>query len=304
MFSLELRNTLPPPPGLSPSIADTTYLFSSLSMQDLSNTDLEYLKAKETPPECLVCSSLLKLCDKLFTSKQKVLACLVDTFNLVQKESICRVKIEKERDDARNEKNVTEELAGPYRKIRALLVEVKKKEKIVSDLLMENKELTRNRIFLEKLVSQVQKELIAKNEALADLEKKERVCLECIEKDGEVKAKALTVLELQEAVQGFSAKMNEVYRVAAEKEILTQKVLAFAEILSILPEVNGRELRMSIHRQICEIETDFIELPPTQQNFENLKDKFLQLPYLLKPIFDLTKQFEKTIVELRKIIFS
>lgn len=304
MFSLELRNTLPPPPGLSPSIADTTYLFSALSMQDLSNTDLEYLKAKEIPPDCLNCTNLLKLCDKLFTSKQKVLACLVDTFNLVQKESISRVKMEKELDDVKNEKNVTEELAGPYRKIRALLVEVKKKEKIISDLLMENKELTKNRIYLEKLVSQVQKELILKGEALADMERKEKVCIECLEKDVEIKAKAQSIGELQETVQGFSVKVNEVYRVAAEKEILTQKVLAFAEILSILPEVNGRELRMSIHRQICEIETDFIELPPTQQNFENLKEKFLQLPYLLKPIFDLTKQFEKTIVELKKIMFS
>jgi hypothetical protein len=212
--------------------------------------------------------------------------------------------MEKELDDVKNEKNVTEELAGPYRKIRALLVEVKKKEKIISDLLMENKELTKNRIYLEKLVSQVQKELILKGEALADLERKEKVCIECLEKDVEIKAKAQSIGELQETVQGFSVKVNEVYRVAAEKEILTQKVLAFAEILSILPEVNGRELRMSIHRQICEIETDFIELPPTQQNFENLKEKFLQLPYLLKPIFDLTKQFEKTIVELKKIMFS
>jgi hypothetical protein len=76
------------------------------------------------------------------------------------------------------------------------------------------------------------------------------------------------------------------------------------ELVKKIPDKNGRELRISIHKQICEIETDFIELTANQENFERIKAKYLKLPYLLKPIFDLTKQYEKSVFEFKKILYD
>jgi hypothetical protein len=302
MFSLELRNTLPAPPGLSSSIADATSLFSALCMEELSKVDGDYFKSKEKPSECLKCNQTSSLCDKLFSHKQKVLSCLVDTFNLVQKESVNRIRAEKELEELKNEKIISEEMSGPYRKIRTLMVEIKKKEKIVNDLILENRELCKNRVYVEKLSNQLRKEIALKNDEL--LEEKNKKCKECFEKEKEIKGKVGKINELQENLQVLNCKVNELFRVSAEKEILTQKIISFAEIINLLPDINGRELRMSIHKQICDIETDFIELSPNQQSFETIKEKYLQLPYLLKPIFDLTKQFEKSISELRKLFCS
>ena len=58
-------------------------------------------------------------------------------------------------------------------------------------------------------------------------------------------------------------------------------------------EQNGRELRSAVHRKICEIEADFLDLGLQDEKVKIIMDKFLELPYLLKPLFDLLKDYEK-----------
>lgn len=293
MFSLELSKTLPPPPGFSISIADASYLFSSLAVSEFQKTDEEFLKFKEKMNECSKCSVLVKICDKMFAHKQKALACLLDTFNIIQRETVLRLKTVSELEELKNSKNADGDLAGPYKKIKALGVELKKKDKILSDLMLENRELTKNRINVEKLLIQMQKDAVAKADIIKKLEK----CEKCEEK-------GQTVKEMELSIQFLTMKVNEGSKVTVEQEVVAQKLMGVAEVLNFIPDVNGRDLRMSIHRKICEIETDFIELAPNHDSFETIKAKYLQLPYLLKPIFDLTKQYEKYLVELKKIIYS
>lgn len=300
MFSLELNKTVPPPPGISGSVAEASSLFSSLAVSEFQKTDEEFMKIKEKVNECSKCSVLVRVCDKMFAHKQKTLVCLLDTFNIIQKESVLRLRTQGELDELRNLKGLNEELSGPYKKIKALNVELKKKEKILSDLMLENRELTKNRINVEKLLIQMQKDVIAKAETIKKMEK----CEKCEEKDEEIRSKGKNIKELQESIQFLTVKLSENFKLGAEHEMALQKIENFAFVLNFIPEVNGRDLRMSIHRKICEIETDFIELAPNVESFETIKEKYLQLPYLLKPIFDLTKQYEKTLVELKKIIYA
>lgn len=58
-------------------------------------------------------------------------------------------------------------------------------------------------------------------------------------------------------------------------------------------EQTGRELRSAVHKKICEVEADFIDLDSQDERVKKLLEKFLELPYLLKPLFDLLKEYEK-----------
>lgn len=86
-------------------------------------------------------------------------------------------------------------------------------------------------------------------------------------------------------------------------ETLTSKLAAVSDQLAIsqdyirkkalgeqscLYEVKGRELRTAVHRQVVLVE----ELLPSTES-ETLKEEFLKLPYLLKPLFDLLRDYER-----------
>ena len=81
-----------------------------------------------------------------------------------------------------------------------------------------------------------------------------------------------------------------------------EKTVNLTQFIKQIPEFNGREIRMMIHKKIIDVETDFNELAASQENFEIIKGKYLELPYLLKPMFDMTKQYEKSINELKKLL--
>lgn len=70
----------------------------------------------------------------------------------------------------------------------------------------------------------------------------------------------------------------------------------------------GRELRSAVHKKIIEVEAEFMDLDSIIKSLPELTraetgvliekaktitEKFLELPYLLKPLFDLLKEYEK-----------
>lgn len=56
---------------------------------------------------------------------------------------------------------------------------------------------------------------------------------------------------------------------------------------------SGRELRQKVHLQVVKIEEMMNEMQGILPGIEPLREQYLQLPYLLKPIFDLLKNYEK-----------
>ena len=58
-------------------------------------------------------------------------------------------------------------------------------------------------------------------------------------------------------------------------------------------EQTGRELRSAVHKKICEVEADFMDLGFQDERVKKIMEKFLELPYLLKPLFDLLKEYER-----------
>jgi len=66
--------------------------------------------------------------------------------------------------------------------------------------------------------------------------------------------------------------------------------------LTVKPLVKGRpgrEIRMSVHKKFIEIEQDFNSLPFSTEPLEVIKRKFLELPYMLRPLFDIMKDYEQ-----------
>ena len=70
----------------------------------------------------------------------------------------------------------------------------------------------------------------------------------------------------------------------------------------------GRELRSAVHKKIIEVEAEFMDMESIIKSLPELirsetealvgktktiTEKFLELPYLIKPLFDLLKEYEK-----------
>ena len=267
MFSLDLRNITAPPPGLSISLTDSSYVFSSLQIEDIEKTDKEFQKLKQDYKNCSSCQNLLKICDEIYKQKIRALSCLAEMFQIIQKESHSKLLLEKEIKELKSENFAFNEKNNKKHKTAE---ELREKNKIIEDLISENRELNKNRILTQRIISDMQKEILQKSKNF------EENCKVCAEKS-----------------QKF-----------VNSSISEKKILEMQELVKKIPDKNGRELRISIHKQICEIETDFIELTANQENFERIKAKYLKLPYLLKPIFDLTKQYEKSVFEFKKILYD
>ena len=306
MFSLELRNLTPPPPGISSSLTDASYLFSALNMDEIEKIDDEFYNSKQIYRECNDCKKLLKLCDDIFKQKVRAIACLSEVFSLLQQEIHRNLisSIEK------NDKNQSEN-TGANKKITNMTSDIKKKNEELQELLYENRELNINRIYTQRLLNQMQQDIEVKANNIKKLEKlvennnnQTDLCIKCKEKDHELRIKTENAKELNDQLEGLAIKLAESIKIISDKSYDLQKISSIQEVLTSMPEINGRELRISIHKKICEIETDFIELSANQENFEIIKMKYLQLPYLLKPIFDLTKQYEKSLMEFNKILYT
>lgn len=50
---------------------------------------------------------------------------------------------------------------------------------------------------------------------------------------------------------------------------------------------------MSVHKKFIEVEQDFNQLNISSDHLDSVKQKFLELPYMLRPIFDLMKDYEQ-----------
>lgn len=311
MFSLELRKLIPAPPGLSTALTDASYLYASLKFEEIQKNDEQFFAAKQKYRDCTECKALLRLCDDIFKQKIRVLACIAELFKLLQQEGTSKLELQKEINDMRAENLIQSEQTGQNKKFKNLVGELKKKDKQIQELSSENQELNKNRIQTQRILSQMQMDIENKATIIKTLAKtidnekiKENCCNKCLEKDAEIAHKSESIRELTERCQILTSKFAENIKVLSEKSADSERLMTIKESLGLIPEINGRELRISIHKKICEIETDFIELIPNPDNFEIIKMKYLQLPYLLKPIFDLTKQYEKSLAEFNKILSS
>lgn len=296
MFSLELRKLTPAPPGVSAALTEATYLFSALKVGEVQKNDEEFLACKEKFRECPDCKQLVLLCGEIFTQKLRVIACLSEMFKLLQKESFQNLELQQELESLK--KDMGEEKNS---KLKNAVVESKKKDKQIQELLLEIKDLNTNRVYSQHLMGQMQMDIENKNKILKNLPKNSenpsRPCEKCIEKDKAIK-------EMTYHCQVLTTKLAENIKLLSDRPSDLEKNNLLQALLNAIPEINGRELRISIHKKIIEIETDFNELPANPDNFEIIKMKYLQLPYLLKPIFDLTKQYEKSMVEFGKVLNS
>jgi len=80
------------------------------------------------------------------------------------------------------------------------------------------------------------------------------------------------------------------------QQIISQACAFAKDTLEVKPMIKGRpgrELRMSVHKQVIEIEQAFNNVSSISPEIEEIKRMFLELPYLLKPIFDLMKEYEQ-----------
>jgi hypothetical protein len=77
------------------------------------------------------------------------------------------------------------------------------------------------------------------------------------------------------------------------EELVQELVYIIEKIAESKIEATGRELRSAVHKKICEIEADFLDLSLQDDKVKMIMEKFLELPYLLKPLFDLLKDYEK-----------
>lgn len=312
MVSLELRKITPPPPGLSAQVTDALSLFSSLGISEISQTDLELTEYRKKILECADCKKLFRLCEKILTQKHKVLACMIEMCELVQKEYRLRITAENELEDLKNDPSLNSDMSLSSMRIGGLDCDSRVKDKKIAELLKENTELNVNRIHTEKIMNNLSEDYQRKVHQISILEneikelksKPSSSCSECIEKDKENKIQALHIQDLQKNIGFLNTKIVETNKLYSEKVSELQKLGIFSELLELIPEGNGRDLRISIHKKICEIETDFIELTPNVESFDIIKAKYLQLPYLLKPIFDLTKQYEKSLQDIKKLLYS
>lgn len=75
-------------------------------------------------------------------------------------------------------------------------------------------------------------------------------------------------------------------QLATSQDYIRKKALGGEQ--TCLYEVKGREMRTAVHRQVVLVE----ELLPSAQS-QTLTEEFLKLPYLLKPLFDLLRDYER-----------
>jgi gas vesicle protein/predicted DNA-binding protein YlxM (UPF0122 family) len=122
-----------------------------------------------------------------------------------------------------------------------------------------------------------------------------------------------SMVEIQERITAWWENKQEFHSSSWKREgedlvlNLESRVALMAEAAIEQP---GRELRSAVHKKIIEVEAEFLNLEEkTKLLHENCKDneivqavtgkikditdKFLELPYLLKPLFDLLKDYEK-----------
>ena len=76
-------------------------------------------------------------------------------------------------------------------------------------------------------------------------------------------------------------------------ELIQELVFSLEKLAESKVEQTGRELRSAVHKKICEVEADFMDLGFQDDRIKIIMEKFLELPYLLKPLFDLLKEYEK-----------
>ena len=76
-------------------------------------------------------------------------------------------------------------------------------------------------------------------------------------------------------------------KLVISQDYIRKKALNFTQNPAFTVQ-NGRELRSIVHKQVI-----FIEEMLQNGDFENIKEEFLKLPYMLKPIFDQLREFER-----------
>lgn len=122
-----------------------------------------------------------------------------------------------------------------------------------------------------------------------------------------------SMVEIQNRIEAWWENKQEIFTVAwkREGEELVQSLVSRVAIMAeSTVDQPGRDLRSAVHKKIIEVEAEFLDL---ETHFKNLSDpcktdrsvldiidkvkyiteKFLELPYLLKPLFDLLKDYEK-----------
>jgi hypothetical protein len=303
MFSLELKNITQPPPGLSTTLADSAYIFTAIRLDEIEKADKAFIAIKQKPTTCGECKELIKICDEIFKQKLRAVACLAESFKLIQHENSIQLDMQREINSLKVANSLFEDKFSSIKSLTELASEIKNKDKQIQDLVSENRELSLNRIFTQKIVTELENNIGNKlieikrlEQQAKELTQKFKLC-KCVSVSQETPKKPDQLKETELKTSDDTKIISELLKEKKKKESLQ-------EFLHAIPEINGRELRISIHKKICEIETDFIELAANQENFEIIKVKYLQLPYLLKPIFDLTKQYEKSIIEFKKILYN
>jgi len=76
-------------------------------------------------------------------------------------------------------------------------------------------------------------------------------------------------------------------------EALGQTIQELVEAKPAATSGQGLPLRKKVHQQIITVEQAFNDLPEVSKEVAEIKDKFLELPYTLKQLFDLMKEYEK-----------
>jgi uncharacterized protein YoxC len=104
-----------------------------------------------------------------------------------------------------------------------------------------------------------------------------------------------SMLELKDLIVSWWENKQDLYSSNWKKEgeELIQSLIRSVEVMAESKvEQTGRELRSAVHKKICEVEADFMDLGEKDERVKLLMHKFLELPYLLKPMFDLMKEYE------------
>lgn len=122
-----------------------------------------------------------------------------------------------------------------------------------------------------------------------------------------------TMVEIQDRIRTWWENKQDFPSQAWKREG-EELVLSLESRVAIMAESTveqpGRDLRSAVHKKIIEVEADFLDIETHFKNFtdaymndsnvmvvvekvKQITEKFLELPYLLKPLFDLLKDYEK-----------
>ncbi|CAG9313330.1 unnamed protein product [Blepharisma stoltei] len=110
----------------------------------------------------------------------------------------------------------------------------------------------------------------------------------------------ISLIEKRESLERWWSKRAELSQesewIKEGQQLISQTCVFAKEALELKPTIKGRpgrEMRMSVHKQVIEIEQALNDLTSLTSEVQEIKRMFLELPYLLKPMFDLMKEYEQ-----------